>query len=111
MGDKFQMLKSSTKIAIIVAMIIIGLYVCLQIMIAREYNNGNVFYDFRIYKHGSIVASDSDLMDAFNSARPTFAFAGGNQIYDLPNHQFASTVIFMVSRDGTIWSYSLSGGP
>lgn len=68
-------------------------------------------YNGRIYNKSTVQEIEGNLKMLLDTTKPTGKYYKGMEIYDLENNPFHSTVIFLRTKDGEFWTYSLSGGP
>lgn len=77
----------------------------------RQYRNGIISYDHRAYTIGVVQSRDAALAYGFGDTVATGVYIFGNQVYDLPDNPYASTLIFLKTKNGEIILCSLKGGP
>lgn len=93
---------------VIVIILFLGMFVLKS---ARNYSNGWISYKGRTYAKSSKQVISEGMKKNFNEAKPTGKYILGNEIYDIPNNPYHSTVIFIKTRDGRFEIYELRGGP
>lgn len=77
----------------------------------RDYYNGRISYKGRTYLKSEPQVVDTNMKKEIDETVPTGKYIFGNEIYDIPNNPYHSTVIFLKTRYGSFEVYSLSGGP
>lgn len=87
---------------------LIGLF---KLKTLRDYYNGRISYKGRAYLKSEPQVVDTNVKKEIDEAVPTGKYIFGNEIYDIPNNPYHSTVIFLKTRDRSFEVYALSGGP
>lgn len=78
----------------------------------KDYRIGRIYYKGRLYIKGTNQVMDENMKKNFNATKPTGKYIFGNEVYDIPNNPYHSTVIFLRGgKDGRFQIYGLSGGP
>ncbi len=96
---------------IIGLVIIIALAGLFKLKTVRDYYNGRISYNGRTYLKSERQIVYENIKKEIGGTVPTGKYILENEVYDIPNHQYHSTVIFLKTSDGMFEVYSLSGGP
>lgn len=91
--------------------IIIIFYGLFTIKTIRDYNNGRISYKGRTYIKSTVQTMSEDMKKNLDEDKPTGKYILGNEVYDIPNNVYHSTVIFLKTKNNKFQIYELSGGP
>jgi hypothetical protein len=104
-------MRISKKICVLIILIVLCIGIFFGIReVARYLDPTSVQYDGRTYMK-SDKPIDSEDLAIIESLDQTGVQVEGMEVYDDLDHPYASTVIYLKTRDGDFVVYALSGGP
>ena len=77
----------------------------------HHYQNGTISYNGREYQKSTVQTLSEADAAYFAESEATGVYILGGQVYDIPGSPYASTVIYLKTKEGEIQIYELKGGP